>query len=56
MTYYDKVIDTISSFLFEAYKDGELGESWDEEESQRRSKLILECVEEFQSLRSNIIK
>lgn len=56
MTHHDLIIDTIVSYLYESYKDGEMGESWSSENAEKYAQLILEAVEEFQQKRSELKK
>jgi hypothetical protein len=51
MTNYDKLIDAIANQM---YLLSVSNETWNEIESQKTSRKILEIVEEFQSLKSNI--
>lgn len=54
MTHYDMLVDTIVTYLYDAYQDGENGEQWNCSLAEEKAHLILRCVEEFQQKRSDL--
>jgi Na+/phosphate symporter len=54
MTNYDKLIDAISDEIYH-YLLSVSQPSWDEEVAKKTSHRILEIVEEFQKIRSDIL-
>ena len=51
MTHPDRLIDTLATYLYDAYKDGVNNEIWYEDVAERKAQRILEIVEEFQQKR-----
>jgi hypothetical protein len=54
MTHYDKLIDVIKDHLYAYYISGQRGDGWDEADSQESASMILQAVEEFQTVRTKI--
>lgn len=54
MTHYDKLIDTIKDHLYQYYVNGIDGNIWSESETAKSAELILQAVEEFQTVRTKI--
>jgi hypothetical protein len=43
-------MDTIKDHLYGYYISGQRGDGWDEDDAKQSSQLILEVIEEYQSL------
>lgn len=52
MTKYDRLMDTIKDHLYSYYISGQQGDGWDESDAVESAHMILEAVEQFQSLPS----
>lgn len=57
MTHHDLLIDTLMTYLYNAYDQGRNDEPWDfYNDGEVRAQEILEIVEEFQQMRINLAK
>lgn len=57
MTHHDLLIDSLMTYLYAAYNKGRNDELWDHyHDGEVIAQEILETVEEFQQMRSNITK
>lgn len=54
MTHYDKLIDTIKDHLYGYYISGQQKDGWDESDANESAQMILQAVEEFQTVRTKI--
>lgn len=56
MTHHDLLIDTLMTYLYNAYDQGRSDEPWDfYNDGEVKAQEILECVEEFQQMRSKVV-
>jgi len=56
MTYYDKLIDSISDKLYTWYVTGQVDSQFDDEMAKKDAHEILTIVEEFQNIRNKLNK
>lgn len=56
MTHHDLLIDSIMGHLHDAYNKGKNDELWDYAFAEVRAQEILEIVEEFQQIRSKLVR
>jgi len=52
MTHHDLLIDSLMSYLYDAYNQGRNDELWDDAVAEEKAQEILEIVEEFQQVRA----
>ena len=56
MTHYDRLIDVIKDYLNGYYISGQQGDGWDEADAQESAHMILQAVEEFQTVRNKVTR
>ena len=57
MTHHDLLIDSLMTYLYNAYNKGRNDETWDfYHDGEVMAQEILETVEEFQEMRSKVSK
>lgn len=56
MTHYDRLIDVIKDYLNDYYISGQVGDGWDEADAQESAHMILQAVEEFQTVRNKVFR
>lgn len=56
MTHYDRLIDVIKDHLNAYYISGQVGDGWDEADAQESAHMILQAVEEFQTVRNKVTR
>jgi hypothetical protein len=54
MTHHDLLIDSLMSYLYDAYNQGRNDELWDYAVAEQKAQEILELVEEFQQIRAKL--
>jgi len=52
MTHHDLLIDSLMSYLYDAYNQGRNDELWDYADAEVKAQEFLEIVEEFQQVRA----